>query len=146
MEAGQGRGEIPSYKNMVAGEANRERMRNGKKPNDGENLTNRQTGLKGKCLPKASKKPRFIIPNNKMEEYRGYMKDYALICKFVGFWPSEKDLSKWIQQRWKPKGHVELKLGAKGFFRVIFSNIEKKERIFEGGPYFMNNAGLFMRY
>jgi len=74
------------------------------------------------------------------------MKDYALICKFVGFLPSKKDLSRWIQQRWKLKGHVELKLGAKGFFTLIFSNIEDKEMIFDGGPYFMNNAGLFMRY
>lgn len=73
------------------------------------------------------------------------MKDYALICKFVGYWLAEKDLLRWIQQRWKPKGHVEIKLGAKGFFTVIFSNLEDKERIFEEGPYFMNNAGLFMR-
>lgn len=41
---------------------------------------------------------------------------------------------------------MEIKLGAKGFFTVIFSNLEDKERIFEGGPYFMNNAGLFMRH
>ena len=44
------------------------------------------------------------------------MRDHAFICKFRGFWPSEKDLAKWIQQRWKPKGHIDLKLGAKGFF------------------------------
>ena len=41
---------------------------------------------------------------------------------------------------------MEIKLGAKGFFTVIFSNLEDKERISEGGPYFMNNAGLFMRH
>jgi len=86
-----------------------------------------------------------MIPNNKLEEYRCYMRDHALICKFVGFWLAEKDLAKWIHQRWKPKGHIDLKLGAKGFFTVIFSNLEDKERIFEGGPYFMNNASLFMR-
>lgn len=74
------------------------------------------------------------------------MKDHALICKFIGFWPSEKDLSKWIQLRWKPKGHIDLKLGAKGFFTVIFANLEDKERIFEEGPYFMNNVGIFMRH
>jgi len=74
------------------------------------------------------------------------MRDHALICKFVGYWPSERDLAKWIQQRWKPKGHIDLKLGAKGFFTVIFANLEDKERTFEGGPYFMNNAGLFMRH
>lgn len=59
---------------------------------------------------------------------------------------SEKELEKWIQQRWKPKGHIDLKLGAKGFFSVIFSNLDDKERIFADGPYFFNNAGLFMRH
>jgi len=29
---------------------------------------------------------------------------------------------------------------------VIFSNMQDKERVFENGPYFHNNAGLFMRY
>jgi len=74
------------------------------------------------------------------------MRDHALICKFVGFWPSEKDLTRWIQQRWKPKGHIDLKLGAKGFFTAIFASLEDKERIFEEGPYFMNNVFLFMRH
>ena len=73
------------------------------------------------------------------------MKNHALICKFIGIWPSEKELLKWIQTKWQPKGHIDLKLGAKGFFTVIFSNLEDKERIFEGGPYFYNNAGLFLR-
>lgn len=105
-----------------------------------------QAELSDKCLPRESKKPKFVIPNNKIEEYRSYMRDHALICKFVGFWPSEKDISKWIQQRWKPKGHIDLKLGAKGFFQVIFSNPEDKGRIFEGGAYLINKVGLFMRH
>jgi len=74
------------------------------------------------------------------------MKDHAMICKFVGYWPTEKELYRWIYQRWRPKGHIELKLGAKGFFTAIFANLEDKERVFEEGPYFMNNAGLFMKH
>lgn len=74
------------------------------------------------------------------------MRDHAFICKFVGFWPSKRDLARWIQQRWKPKGHIDLNLGAKGFFTVIFANLKDKERNFVGGPYFMNNVGLFMRH
>lgn len=93
-----------------------------------------QARLGGRCLPGALKKPRFVILNNKLEEYRCYMRDHALICKFVGFWPVKNDLARWIQQRWKSKGHIDLKLGAKGFFTVIFANIEDKERILEGGP------------
>lgn len=41
------------------------------------------------------------------------MKDHTLICKFIGAWPTEKELIKWIQQWWKPKGHIDLKLGVK---------------------------------
>lgn len=74
------------------------------------------------------------------------MKDQALIYNFIGIWPSEKYLIKWIQLKWKPKGHIDLKLGAKGFFIVIFSSLEDKEMIFENGPFFYYNAGLFMRY
>lgn len=88
------------------------------------------------------KKPMFVIPNNKLEEYKGYMKDHDLIYKFVGTWSSEKELAKWIQQRWKPKGNIDLKLGANGFFTVIFANLEDKERVFEEGPYFLNNAKI----
>lgn len=73
------------------------------------------------------------------------MKYHAMICKFFGVWLSEKDLTRWIQQKWQPLGHIELKLGAKGFFIVIFSNLQDKERVFENGPYFYY-AGLFMRY
>jgi len=105
-----------------------------------------QARMGNRCLPRAQKKPRYVIPNNKLEDYCCYMKYHAFICKFIGFWPSEKDLTKWIQLRWKPKGHIDLKLGAKGFFTLIFANLEDKERSFEEGPYFMHNAGLFMRH
>ena len=73
------------------------------------------------------------------------MKNHALICKFIGICPSEKELLKWIQIKWQPKGHIDLKLGAKGFFTVIFSNLQDKECIFEGGSYFYINARLFLR-
>ena len=104
-----------------------------------------QARTKGQCLPRAVKKPRFVIPTSKLDEYRGYMKKHALICKFIGIWPTEKDLLKWIQIKWQPKGHINLKFGAKRFFTVIFTNLLDKERIFEGGPYFYNIAGLFLR-
>ena len=72
------------------------------------------------------------------------MKERALIGKFVGIWPSEKTLTWWINTTWKPQGHYDLQLGAKGFFIVIFFN-EDRTRIFESGPYFFNSAGLFLR-
>eukprot|EP00253_Pinus_taeda_P004365 PITA_04365 len=74
------------------------------------------------------------------------MREHALICRFIGYWPSEQELYRWIDQRWKPRGQVDLKLGAQGFFTAIFSNLEDKNWIFEEGPYFLNNAGLFMKF
>eukprot|EP00253_Pinus_taeda_P029130 PITA_29130 len=74
------------------------------------------------------------------------MRNHALICRFVGYWPSERELYRWIDQRWRPRGQVDLKLGAQGFFTAIFSNLEDKNKIFEEGPYFLNNAGLFMKF
>jgi len=74
------------------------------------------------------------------------MRDHALICKFVRVWPSERDLTKWIQHKWQPQGHIELKLGAQGFFMVILFNLKDREKVFDNGPYFYNNVGLFMRF
>jgi len=62
------------------------------------------------------------------------MKDNVLICKFIEVWPTKKDLTKWIQQKWQPQGHIELKLGSRGFFTIIFSNLQDKEKVFENGP------------
>jgi hypothetical protein len=40
---------------------------------------------------------------------------------------------------------VELHLGSKGFFTVVFMNLEDRDKVFEGGPYFHASAGLYMR-
>lgn len=72
------------------------------------------------------------------------MAEHAIICKFMGIWPTERALCLWIRQQWKPRGDVKLHLGAKGFFTVVFSNLEDKDRIFEGDPYFLDSAGLYM--
>jgi len=72
------------------------------------------------------------------------MKDHALICKFIDVWPFEKDLTRWIQQKWQPRGHIELKLSTRGFFMVIFSNLQDKEKLFENGPYFHNLMQVYL--
>jgi hypothetical protein len=74
------------------------------------------------------------------------MQDNALVGKFLGLWPSEHDLIKWIQHWWKLKGHYDLQLGSKGFFIIIFHNLEDRNRIFNRGPYLYNSAGLFLRF
>ena len=63
----------------------------------------------------------------------------------MGLWPSEKAIHTWIKYHWKPKGSIELHLGSKGFFTIVFANIEDKDRVFEGGPYFYAATGLYMR-
>ena len=74
------------------------------------------------------------------------MKDHALIAKFVGIWLQEKSLVWWINMTWKPKGGYDLRLGAKGFFTIIFYNMEDKNHVFEGGPYFYNSEGLYLTF
>jgi hypothetical protein len=40
---------------------------------------------------------------------------------------------------------VELHLDSKGFFTTIFLNLEDRDRVFEGGPYFHASSGLYMQ-
>ena len=46
----------------------------------------------GTCLPKTKEIPSLTIRSEGLAEHIQYMKDHALISKFVGFWPMEKDL------------------------------------------------------
>ena len=87
----------------------------------------------GPCKPKTITKPRVILNDPTLQEHKDHMENYAIICKFMGIWPSERTLCHWIRQQWKPRGDVKLHLGAKGFFTVVFSNLEDKDRIFWGG-------------
>jgi hypothetical protein len=50
----------------------------------------------------------------------------------------------WIATKWKSKSHFDIQLGSKGFFTIIFSRLEDKDRIMDGGPYFFNYAGLYL--
>jgi hypothetical protein len=102
--------------------------------------------IPGKCIPQAPKAPKYVINSPRIEEQKQYMQDHALIGKFLGLWPSERELIKWIQYWWQPKGHYDLQLGSKGFFTIILHNLEDRNRIFDGGPYFFNSAGLFLRF
>lgn len=47
---------------------------------------------------------------------------------------------------WKQKGGYDLRLGLKGFFTIIFYNLEDKNHIFKGGPYFYNSASLSLTF
>lgn len=101
------------------------------------------------CKPVAAERPKIVVNLNHLSERIDarirYMKDHALIGKFIGFWPREKALHGWIAAQWKPKGHITLQLGLKGFFTTIFNCIEDRKRVLDGGPYFFNAASLYLR-
>ena len=56
-----------------------------------------------------------VVKFANIKEKIQFMADHALIGKFIGLQPSEKDLIWWINSTWKPKGHYDLHLGSKGF-------------------------------
>lgn len=97
------------------------------------------------CKSMAAERPKIELPSHRVNGQIQFMKDHALIGKFIGFWPTEKALHGWILAKWKPKGHVTLQLGPKGFFTTIFLCIEDRNRIMDQGPYFFNSAGLYLR-
>lgn len=109
----------------------------------------KEHGIKDKaqkepCKPKATITPRLVLNDPTLQAHGDHMQTYAIICKFMGLWPIEKDLQKWIKYHKKPKESIDLHLGSKGFFIVVFATIEDKDRVFEGGPYFYTAAGLYM--
>ena len=103
----------------------------------------RKPGMGG-CFPKAPTIPSVQIHSEKVRGTIELWKEKSLIGKFVGIWPKEKDLIKWISSVWNPKGHYDLQLGSKGFFTIIFFNQEDRDQILEGGPYFFFSAGLYL--
>jgi hypothetical protein len=97
--------------------------------------------LKNGCLAKMVENLRYEVTSPLVGDYIQYMKDHAVIGKFMGIWPSKKALLVWIKSRWKVKGDISLKLGSKGFFTTIFTCSEDRNRIFNEGPYFFNSKG-----
>jgi len=97
------------------------------------------------CKPVATERPRIELPGHKVDARIEFMRDHAIIWKFIGLWPTKRALYGWIAAKWKPKGDVTLQLGPKGFFTVILYCIEDKLRVLGTGPHFFNAAGLYMR-
>jgi hypothetical protein len=47
--------------------------------------------------------PRYVINSTRVVEHTKFMKEHALIGKFLGLWPLEHDLVHWIKTWWNPK-------------------------------------------
>lgn len=98
-----GRGEIPSYRETITGDSRANP--NGEGTSKGKGRGHKwpilgvqwQSRLKRRCLPKSLPSSKYMIPNNKLDCYRKYMKDHSLICKFIGVWPLKTYLVNWIQ-------------------------------------------------
>jgi hypothetical protein len=65
--------------------------------------------------------------------------------QIYGIMAHKKALHNWIKYHWKPNGELKLHLGSKAFFTVVFINLEDRDRVFEGGPYFHASVGLYMQ-
>ena len=99
----------------------------------------------GPCKPKKNIKPWVVLNDPTLQVHKDQMATYVVIRKFMGIWPMEKALYTWIRNNWKPNREINLHLGSKGFFTVVFTNLEDKDIVFEGGPYFYAVTGLYMR-
>lgn len=64
----------------------------------------------------------------------------------MGIRPRESNILRWIKIKWQSKAPFDLRLYAKGFFTVIFEDLDDHKCILHNGPYFMNNVELFMRH
>lgn len=84
------------------------------------------------------------MPNHRLKKSMQCTQDHAIICKFMGIWAREVDILRWIQIKWQLKAPFNLYLLAKGFFTVIFEDLEDRKHILHNGPYFMNSVGLFV--
>lgn len=64
--------------------------------------------IKGPCKPKTKTTPRVILNNPKPQANREHMGTYAIICKFMGLWPSEKSLQSGLNTIGNQKGYRHL--------------------------------------
>jgi hypothetical protein len=103
-----------------------------------------QAWIPEKCIPRALVVPMYVIKTSRIGENTQFKRDHALIGKFLGVWTSENDLARWIKVWWNPKGDYELQLSSKGFFTVIFYNLEDKDMIFKGGTYLYSLTDLYL--
>lgn len=66
----------------------------------------------------------------------------AIICRFNGIWPRSQDLHDWIKENWTDRCKVYF--CAKGYFIVLFDDLEHCYNALDEGPWFMGSAGLFL--
>lgn len=68
--------------------------------------------------------PKYVVNPVKTTQDIQYMTNHVLIDQFMGIWPTKKDLIWWITTKWKPTGHLKFYLNLKGFFTIVFYNLD----------------------
>lgn len=66
----------------------------------------------------------------------------TIICRFNGLWPRSQELYDWIKENWTDRCRVYF--CAKGYFIVLFDDLEHCYNALDEGPWFMGPAGLFL--
>lgn len=85
------------------------------------------TSLTNGILAKTHQNPKYEVTLIKVGKNIQYMRHHSLIDKFLGLHPSRNSLFQCITSRWKDKGQMELKLGSKYLFIVIFNYAKDRE-------------------
>ena len=97
------------------------------------------------CLEKCKERPKLVIPVAMIAEDVEYFSNHSLYCKFLGLRVSLQFLEAWARRTWELEGEMEIMLLANNYFMVTFNCTADRNRVFEGGPYFYNKVGLFVK-
>jgi len=77
-------------RNRLTGRSGGERLGDSSQKNEYKYAT-------GPCKPRSTIKPRVVLNDPALQVHRDHMVTYAVICKFIGIWPIEKNLYTWIR-------------------------------------------------
>ncbi|GLJ48891.1 hypothetical protein SUGI_1031190 [Cryptomeria japonica] len=84
-----------------------------------------------------------IDVSEEIEEDINFLKDLAIICRFIGPRTDRKSIEKWIEETWKTPQIT--KFMRKGFFIVVFASEEERRKVLEGGLWTMNGKPLYIQ-
>lgn len=97
------------------------------------------------CLERCKERSKLVILMEMLADDIEYYSKHSFYCKFMGLIVSLQFLESWAQRTWLLEGEMEIRLLANNYFMVSFDCMADQNRIFEGGPYFYNQVGLFMK-
>ena len=97
------------------------------------------------CLERCKEREKLVVLVEMIMEDVEYYSHHSLYCKFLGMRVSLQFLEVWTRRTWEPEGEMEIMLLANNYFMVTFNCIVDRNRVFEGGLYFHNKVGLFVK-